>query len=223
MIKVHLDASCFHLFIIHEDWCSMLLQSITWSLPNASERPHVPCFSHICRYPEVNSSLCSSYVRNRERLWTWVVWLLWLQVHGQAVTLPPKLLFMLEQIRSDWNWDILDLMLWPWSLELSSQILDILRQLATTACLNGTYLSLLMQRSRESAYFSQKSKSTRTYEFAKQAVAAILRKKPHAWFSHGHYSFIMAIIYHLPLFVKRFYFKESNEMLSYLLLLFVLS
>ncbi|KAK4256715.1 hypothetical protein QN277_006402 [Acacia crassicarpa] len=47
-----------------------------------------------------------------------------------------------------------------------------------------------------------KSKSTPTDEFAEQTVAALLRKKPSAWFSHGQYSFFMSIMYHLPLYVR---------------------
>ncbi|GAY35203.1 hypothetical protein CUMW_278140, partial [Citrus unshiu] len=52
---------------------------------------------------------------------------------------------------------------------------------------------------RERAYFSQTTKSTPTEVFAKNTVATVLKNNPPAWFSFGHYSTIMAIMYHLPL------------------------
>lgn len=64
---------------------------------------------------------------------------------------------------------------------------------------------------RKRAYFSQSTKSTPSEEFAKKVVAAVLKKNPPAWFSSGHFSTIMAIVYHLPIFIKDFLLKKAME------------
>ncbi|KAL5075739.1 hypothetical protein RYX36_014723 [Vicia faba] len=65
---------------------------------------------------------------------------------------------------------------------------------------------------RERLVRSQSSKSTHADEFAKQTVAAVLRKKSPAWFSYGQYTTVMAIMYHLPLCVRDFIFKKDMKL-----------
>ncbi|KAM7261634.1 hypothetical protein ACFE04_020711 [Oxalis oulophora] len=64
---------------------------------------------------------------------------------------------------------------------------------------------------QERANFSQKTKSTPADVFAKNTVAIVLKKNPPAWFSSGHYSTIMAILYHMPLFIKDFLMGKAMK------------
>lgn len=64
---------------------------------------------------------------------------------------------------------------------------------------------------RDRANLSQRSRTTPTDEFAEKTVAAVLKKKPPAWFTYGHYSTAMAIMYHLPLSVRDFILKKAMK------------
>ncbi|RDX73706.1 hypothetical protein CR513_46651, partial [Mucuna pruriens] len=48
---------------------------------------------------------------------------------------------------------------------------------------------------------AKRSKSTHTNEFATHTIVTVLREKPPNGFSYGHYSTVMAIVYHLPIFL----------------------
>ncbi|KAJ0647772.1 putative acylglycerone-phosphate reductase [Helianthus annuus] len=64
---------------------------------------------------------------------------------------------------------------------------------------------------KERAYFSQGPKATPAEEFANMTVAAILKEDPPSWFSYGQYSTIMAIVYHLPIFIKDFLLRKAMK------------
>ncbi|KAJ0096849.1 hypothetical protein Patl1_27370 [Pistacia atlantica] len=55
------------------------------------------------------------------------------------------------------------------------------------------------------------SKTTPTEVFAKDTVAAVMKKNPPAWFSSGRYASIMAILYHMPIFVKDFIARKAKK------------
>ncbi|KAK1410706.1 hypothetical protein QVD17_37245 [Tagetes erecta] len=62
---------------------------------------------------------------------------------------------------------------------------------------------------KDRAYFSQGPKAIPSDEFANMVVAAIMKKNPPSWFSLGQYSTILAIMYHLPIFVKDFLYNKA--------------
>ncbi|KAH0452694.1 hypothetical protein IEQ34_019993 [Dendrobium chrysotoxum] len=61
------------------------------------------------------------------------------------------------------------------------------------------------------ADFSQTARSTPAKEFAKKAVADILKKNPPAWISYGHLSTVAAILYHLPLFIRDYLLRLAMK------------
>ncbi|KAL1190984.1 11-beta-hydroxysteroid dehydrogenase A [Cardamine amara subsp. amara] len=62
---------------------------------------------------------------------------------------------------------------------------------------------------RERAFLSQNIKPIPTETFAKQTVSVVLKKNPPAWFSTGRLSTVMAIMHHMPIFIKDFLLTKS--------------
>ncbi|KAG7535545.1 Short-chain dehydrogenase/reductase SDR [Arabidopsis thaliana x Arabidopsis arenosa] len=62
---------------------------------------------------------------------------------------------------------------------------------------------------RERAFLSQNIKPIPTETFAKETVSVVLRKNPPAWYSTGRLSTVMAIMHHMPIFMKDFLLTKS--------------
>ncbi|KAJ3679451.1 hypothetical protein LUZ60_017462 [Juncus effusus] len=54
---------------------------------------------------------------------------------------------------------------------------------------------------------SQGPKSTPADIFAEKLVKNVLRENPNSWFSYGHLSSIMAVLYYVPLFVRDYFYR----------------
>ncbi|XP_024007437.1 NADPH-dependent 1-acyldihydroxyacetone phosphate reductase [Eutrema salsugineum] len=62
---------------------------------------------------------------------------------------------------------------------------------------------------RERAFLSQNIKPIPAETFAKETVSVVLKKNPPAWFSTGRLSTVMAIMHHMPIFIKDFLLTKS--------------
>jgi short-subunit dehydrogenase len=62
---------------------------------------------------------------------------------------------------------------------------------------------------RERAFLSQNIKPIPTETFAKETVSVVLKKNPPAWYSTGRLSTVMAIMHHIPIFMKDFLLTKS--------------
>ncbi|CAA7034723.1 unnamed protein product [Microthlaspi erraticum] len=62
---------------------------------------------------------------------------------------------------------------------------------------------------RERAFLSQNIKPLPTETFAKETVSVVMKKNPPAWFSTGRLSTVMAIMHHMPIFIKDFLLTKS--------------
>jgi short-subunit dehydrogenase len=56
--------------------------------------------------------------------------------------------------------------------------------------------------------YSQQRGATTAKEFAKRTVAAVLKKKPPAYFITGHLSYVVTSLSYLPLFLRDFIFSK---------------
>lgn len=68
------------------------------------------------------------------------------------------------------------------------------------------------EKVRARALLSQSPRSTPSEEFARAAAEVILRENPPAWFTYGPLSTTMAILYHMPIFLKDFLMRKIMKL-----------